>query len=293
MVTLPSGRHLEMRWVSGNTYEATDSSYLQLIATPSIGKMKLQTTDGTQFFYDFIAAGYRCTKVLDSNGNYLTMTWTSGGGIDRITDTLGRVLIFTYDGYNHLQTITQQWQGQVFTWAQFEYSNLTIQTNFPGLTIDGPANGTPIPVITKVITGDGARHRFLYNSYGMVREIWRDGESNNALSGTEYAFPTIGGANTDCPRFSQRWDYLAGWSGSDGYGWVLSNFSFVPDYNSTEGYGVVVGPDGVSHQEWFYNSGPRRGLTKKMETWHGGVVKKIRNTRGRWTIPQGCPCARA
>jgi hypothetical protein len=43
------------------------------------------------------------------------------------------------------------------------------------LAVIGPANGEVIPVLTRVITDDGARHVFVYNSL----KVTGDGLGNN------------------------------------------------------------------------------------------------------------------
>ena len=64
--------------------------------------------------------------LKDSNGNYISITYKLIGDpewplqvIDKVIDTLGREIFFNYDSNLHLQTITQAWQGQTFTWAQY------------------------------------------------------------------------------------------------------------------------------------------------------------------------------
>ncbi|MCW5970865.1 MAG: hypothetical protein KIT57_20360 [Blastocatellales bacterium] len=281
IVTLPSGKRVGLQEIATNQYEATDSSYLFLRVDPPSQTMTLYTPDGTQFLYS-VPSGesrYRCTQIKDRNGNYLTVGYTTiGTGPDTlvvvgsITDTLGRVINFNYDPETlHLLTITQNWQSQTRIWAQFDYGTLTIQTNFGSLTVDGPANSTQIPVITRVITGDGARHTLVYNSWGQVQDIWRYGEADNQRAAIDYVFPDASAPLSDCPRYFQRNDYAANWAGLNWTGWVSSYFNFDPN----EAYGQVTTPDGVTYKELFSTSGGTRGLTVRTETWHNGAIQKF------------------
>lgn len=287
IATLPSGQNVELRQVyassSENRYEAVDSSYLYLIehipANPSTNHdVTLYATNGTRVEFTWNGGDqWLADQIIDGNGNYITIAWKFEGSlrvIDKVIDTLGRELVFTYDGNQHLLTITQQWQNQTFTWAQFDYESRTINHNFGSLTVDGPANNTQIPVITRVITGDGARHVFVYNSWGQVNDIWTYGEADNQRAAMIYAFPGTGAPLDDCPRFSLRNDYFANWAGYNWTGWVSTYFYFKPD--ETEGW--VTPPDGVTTKAFFNTTNGTRGLPYRSETWYGGALQKFTQT---------------
>jgi len=108
----PSGGKVELRYTgSGNIYESKDGSHLQLIDNGT--SVLVRSTDGSQLSFMQTGNGLRCTQIKDRNGNYLSLTYTSGGEISTITDTLGRVLAFNYstpqynDPYSDLLSITQ------------------------------------------------------------------------------------------------------------------------------------------------------------------------------------------
>ena len=291
IVILPTGRRVALRKVTTNRYEAIDSSYLYLVASPSTQTMTLYATDGTQFRYTIPGGDwwYRCTQVKDRNGNFLTISYANVGAVadplfapGTITDTLGRVINLNYQN-QRLLSITQAWNGQTYTWAQFDYSlpgqEHPMTPNFGSLQVDGPSGGQQIPVITRIITGDGARHTFGYNEWGQAKEIWRYGEADNQRAALVYAFPSNSAPQSDCPRFTQSNDGIAGWAGQsyvNGLGWVSSYFYFEPN----ESYGEVTTPAGVTHREYFNTtvSSGRRGLPTTMETWAGGVKKKWTTT---------------
>src|SRR5260370_21554548 len=51
---------------------------------------------------------------------YISATYDSTNGhLQTITDTLGRVATFVYDGNNNLQAIRQTWAGVAHDWATF------------------------------------------------------------------------------------------------------------------------------------------------------------------------------
>src|SRR5207248_6825689 len=135
-------------------YEAADSSHLLLDAAT----MVLRTTEGTQLSYGWMGSDYQCTQIKDRNGNFITVTYTAFGKISTVVDTLGRVITFNYDGANYLTSITQQSNGQNHTWASFEYYPAAeIHTDFQGLTVLGPQNGSTIKVLSKVTLDDDSR----------------------------------------------------------------------------------------------------------------------------------------
>jgi len=298
IVTLPSGKRVEMRKVPSTTnqYEAIDSSYLYLVVnTTDPSQMTLYATDGTQFKFELPTNSYqsRCTQIKDSNGNYITISYKTIGDpewplvvTDKVTDTLGRQIVFNYDSNLHLLSITQAWQGQTFTWAQFDYGEKVLNLNFGSLGIDGPHSNESIPVITRVITGDGARHTFVYNSWGQAEDFWLYGEADNARASLDYVYPATTTAQSDCPRPSQRNDYVANWGGATGNGWVSNTFSYD---SANETYGQMVDPDGVTHKELFNTSNGKRGLTSRMETWYGGSIQKFSDVTWASDITTGRP----
>ena len=130
--------------------------------------------------------------ALGTNDMPLTLTWKQSSGqpdvvrqfnsfgeIGSITDTLARVVTFNYDSFNQLNSITQSWGGQQHTWATFGYGTQVIQTNFPGLTLGGIANGNTVSVLTRVGLANGSTYSFEYNTYGQVKKIRRYAPSSS------------------------------------------------------------------------------------------------------------------
>ncbi|MFN7949559.1 MAG: hypothetical protein U0Z53_29650 [Blastocatellia bacterium] len=112
-----------------------------------------------------------------------------------------------------------------------------------------------------------AAHLRLQRMAGQAKEIWRYGRSRQpALTALVYAFPSNSAPQTDCPRFTQRNDGIAGWAGQsyvNGIGWGL--FLLRPERELRRSDHA----DGVTHKEFFSTTGGTRGLPSTMG-WFGG-----------------------
>ena len=299
----PDGSRTELRQVgSSNLYEAGDSSFLQLDSST----MVLRTTDGTQLSYAWQGSDYQCTQIKDRNGNFITIGYNSGR-IDTVVDTLNRTIKFNYDAANLLTSITQTWTvngaSQTHTWAAFTYSDLSISTNFTGLTNLGPQNGATLKILTRVTTSDNSRFDFDYTTWGQVWKI-----NNYAADGTtllnhrSYNLPLNNTtAQTDCPRFTERRDWAENWNRSGAAGAsglpagpeqeVLTSFSepssaswTLPDGTQQTGLvAQVTSPDLTYNKIYFpgtagTSTGWHRGLPSLVETYDSG------NTRQRQSV---------
>ncbi len=259
LLSMPSGHRVEFRLVSTNVYEAVDSSYMRLTHDPVTSVFILYMTDGKQCkFIDVTGQGYhKCVQIKDRHGNYITIGYGSLAEITTITDTLGRVINFNYDGFNHLNSITQSWAGQTHTWATFTYGTQTIQTNFPGLTLNGTANGEQESVLLRVGLADGSVFKFDYNTYAQVKAIRRYAPNNAnptlfpdhywERAYTTYNLPADSStAQSDCPRFTTRTDWA--WEA----GVTTTTFGpATPNWSE----GNVTLPDGTLYKEFFATTG--------------------------------------
>lgn len=275
---MPSGAHVELRRVGdSNVYEATDSSYLQLLDGGN-GSLLVRSTDGTQLAYWSINNAYRCSEIKDRNGNYLTIKYdpinnvTNLGRMTSIIDTLGRTINFNYDANYRLQSITQMRNGQTHVWASFAYGNLLVQADFvmalgegenSGPQIVGlPANST-VSVLTQVGLDDGSRYKFDYNNFGQVYQIRHHAADDHQLAYRAYDLQRQSGALsiTDCPRFTERRDWVENWNNGN---------PAVTHYTTgfTSGglqWSQATFPDNTSYREY---------TTTDYENWQRGLVMK-------------------
>jgi RHS repeat-associated protein len=266
MLVTPSGGHVELRQVGEtNIYQSADSSYTQLIDNGT--NKLLRATDGTQ--YSFASsptdAEFNCIQITDRNGNYISATYNASGDIASVTDTLGRVISFDYDGANYLTSISQSWtengQPQTHYWAQFSYSTIYVQTNFPGLWVQGP-NNSAIPVLSTVTLADGSRYTFDYTSWGQVYQITLLAADSHQRARVTYNLPLDAStAQSDCPRFTEERRSAEYW-GQPGQEFVTT---FAADPN--DAWTRQTQPDGTVYVEYFATSGWQTGLTVRSETY--------------------------
>jgi YD repeat-containing protein len=294
MMITSSGGHVEFRQVgTTNTYEAIDSSYAQL--TEDSG-LTLRPADGSRLSYSLQGLEYKCTKVEDRNGNFITLTYNSAGDLYQITDTLGRVITVAYDANGRPIDVEQNRSGQVHQWATFGYSNLTISAGFASsVSRLGPANGTVLSVLTQVSLDDGSRYNFLYNSWGQVYRTEHHAADGRLLTYTEYDLqsPISSQTNngTDCPRFTQRKDFAKDWNGDAP---VVITYSVgtagEQDIKNNQALSGAVGVDTPATvlQKIFYGAANtfKRGLVTSVETWAQSAPNQytlVRTAQTTWT----------
>jgi YD repeat-containing protein len=277
LLLTPDGGRVELRQTSGGTFEAVDSSYLQLVEGGTT--LTLRTTDGTEMLYQKVQSEWRCTQIKDRHGNYLTVTYQWWGGVNQVTDTLGRVVTFNYDNYQKLVSITQAWGGESQQWAGFEYANQTITMTAGGLSLVGIRQGQQWPLLNRLHLPDESYYQFVYNSQGQVTKIERYAGNNNKLNHLNY---TINGG-TLSDRVSQAAVWADDWNGevetlAASYAAPVSASWTVP-YNNVVKTGlksVITTPDGVESRLYFGETGWQRGLGMFTETVANNAVQ-------RWT----------
>ncbi|MGH9941252.1 MAG: S8 family serine peptidase [Pyrinomonadaceae bacterium] len=275
LMVLPSGGQVELkRVILTGKYESFDGTYMQL--THEGGGAVVRTTDGTQMtFSPSVDDEMRCTQIKDRNGNYISITYNGLGRPTTVTDTLGRVVTFRYDANDYLVAIEQPWMGGVtHQWATFSYGSLPIQTNFRNtdgtpIPVEGPANGTSIPVLTKVGLGDGSSYEFSYNSWGQVHKITNKAADFYTNAYTRYSLPlNATNPESDCPRFREKYEWAYDWNnGAE----AVTVYSVDPN----NAWSQMTLPDGLTiHKEYFATSGWQKGLTTRTETIYSGVVRQ-------------------
>src|SRR5712692_7150007 len=120
------------------------------------------------------------TSILDANGNYITITYVNNTGprIQTVTDTMGRLINFSYDPNNLLTAITApELGGGTRTLVRFHYRQLSLSYGFAWPQIQNVVVRDPYPWVIDAIyypatntgywLGDGDS----YSSYGMIAKV--------------------------------------------------------------------------------------------------------------------------
>ncbi|HEY0004358.1 MAG TPA: S8 family serine peptidase, partial [Pyrinomonadaceae bacterium] len=283
-----AGERVELRQIGGRTdaYMTADGSYTQLVDYGG-GNMSAFLSDGTRYYFERAVGGtnfphgeFRCTKIKDRNGNFISATYDSDGHVRTMTDTLSRVITFNYDAEGNLSSISQPGLSQAA--ARFTYSSLQLQLNFGGLTVVSPfVNGYQLPVLTEVKLADDSYYAFSYTSWGQVWKITHYASNGRQLAYTSYNLPgsplVQSTAQTDCPRFSRKYDWAANWNMVSNVeqeaetSYEINNAAtwYKPEDNSyqTGGMSQVTMPDGTIHKTYYHTSGWDNGLPQLTETW--------------------------
>lgn len=275
-----AGHRVELRQVgTSNAYEAGNSSYLQL--TDNSTYLLVRSTDGTQLRLSEINNEYRCTQVKDRNGNYITVNYNALGQITTIVDTLGRTIVFNYDGNANLLSITQSWNGQPsHQWVSFGWGTRPLQWSFtdPELKwVIGAVNNTMLPVVTQVALNDASYFSFDYTNFLQVSAIRNNfgAIERNAIT---FNYDVPGG---DGPRLLSTSVSARNWTGVNGVrAQVTTQYSVAGDSAC-----VLTAPDGTIYKE-YYGTGWQRGLTTLSEVWSAGIRQKWTTTAGRRTTLQ-------
>ncbi|MGB7203635.1 MAG: VCBS repeat-containing protein [Pyrinomonadaceae bacterium] len=156
MMVTPSGSRVEfIETAASNIYETADSSYTQLTVSGATNpfdpvenlSIKVTTTDGTQMTYAWGINSYKCTRVTDRNGNYITLTYDSLARLATMTDTLQRVVTVNYGSNDLPSTITQTWKDNNGLGANVTHTWATLPTrqkpSIPTLPRASPSSVRP------------------------------------------------------------------------------------------------------------------------------------------------------
>ena len=267
-----AGRRVELRQVgSSNIYDAADSSYLRL--TESGTTLLVHSTDGTRMSFSEINGEFRCVEIKDRNGNYITVNYNALGRITNITDTLGRLIVFNYDGNANLISITQSWNSQPsHQWVSFGWGTRNMQSSLSSTAVVGTANGTALPVITQVGLNDTSHFTFDYTNSLQVSVI-RNYLGSLERNATVFTYETPA---ADVPRLLDSRVSARNWTGLNGVpAQVITQYSVGGD-----GACILTAPDGTIYKE-YYGTGWLKGLTTLSEVWSGGIKQKWTTTA--WT----------
>lgn len=307
ILTEADGTRRSLTYVSGDgtytkyVFQSTDGSFTKIEFWGYYYDMILTYSDGTIVYFSPPNAQNRRfpKKIVDVQGNYITIEYLTDdevGKISKITDTLGREIIFHYDSSEKLLAVSvpginNAARVQV---ARFYYQTLSLQTTnrFDG-TIDAPESVSVLKYI--YMPGTGSGYKYDYSSYyGMIYKITQlrgmqvstmdtsqMGSVSNETSYTEAAWTRYNYPGTDVelpsptltetPKYNKRTD---DWIGRPG--------TTAPEtlYSVSEGTNTqtseITTPD---------NTTTVSISNKKPGQWDDGLIKETYVTSPGRTIP--------
>src|SRR6266700_46132 len=198
-------------------YDSTDGTYIRY----TVSQTTLAYRNGRKVKYELVPSQsgtgiqtlFRPISVVDTNGNFISISYLSGHDqfISTITDTLGRVIHFNYDGSNRLSSITQTVLTSaidptgVHTYATFAWGTTPLNYNFSLLVAHSQATGTLVNVITSCTYANGTGYKFDYGDWGIINKIENLASNGNTRSYISHNYPLASaGALADAPRFTQE-----------------------------------------------------------------------------------------
>jgi hypothetical protein len=310
----PSGDRVELRQTSYSSslnaaiYDAVDSSYTQMKVTGlnlpvDQQQLVLRTASGTVMKYAWSAGAFRCTEIVDRNGNYITVYHDSGGILRSVTDTLGRIVSIEYDADLDPTLIKQTWNGGVVhTWASFSYTTTPINYNFGSLGVTGLPNNSSLKVLDRVTFADQSSYKFNYNIYGQVTRVSQYAADSPTTHRLNYVNVNLtnyaGDAQTDCPRFTETRTWAENFNNGDEVittNTLEENKSFpVPGTGTTESGALIRVTEAsgkaedVVTESYVYSSGSKEGLSFATETCEsansmGEACNETNRKRWTWT----------
>lgn len=201
ILTEPDGtKHL----IDPDLLTTTDGSNIKFDTTQLTATYK----NGNVVFYQYTSSSdifLRPIKIRDTNGNFISISYAPGTefSISTITDTLGRQVVFGYDGSGKLISITSGSKTITFSWNPTTY---LLAYSFSQLTVkNSPAIGTPINVITAITMPDGTSTQFLYGGWGIVNRIENRSKTNALRSYISFVYPDPNAVSLlNSPSYTQK-----------------------------------------------------------------------------------------
>jgi RHS repeat-associated protein len=226
ILTEGNGAKHVLSFTSTYSYNSSDSTYINYNPSTKV----LIYKNGTRVTYEPFWVNnansttlFRPNQIKDTNGNFITITYVNHTeqSINTITDTLGRVINFNYDGNSNLQSVTDGFHTYGFTFN----TAYPLRYTFSGTTAkDTVTSGTNITVLTQCIYPSGTGYTFTYGDWGIVNTI-----NSVAAPIAPAAFPGV-------TRASQSYDFPA----------YTTSQSDSPTYSNQTIY------DGINTAAWNY-----------------------------------------
>ncbi len=217
--TEPSGSKHSFAIGTSPLWNSTDNTYMQWDATAKVltdkGGLQIsfepfQLYNATTQTWSASTTLFRPIKIEDTNGNFITINYVPNTeqSINTITDTLGRIVTFSYNSTT--QDLTGfAWNGQ--TWVFTFSDTYLLKYNFSAGVVDTlVTSGSPIPVLTGVIfpapTGQpgGAAYTFNYGDWGIVNQITNLSPGGATRNSVAYDYQDASAARSDFPTYSHQ-----------------------------------------------------------------------------------------
>lgn len=278
-LTEPDGSKRELKASVGSIYASVDSSYIDFNSATKI----LRRKDGSQWHYQQVGFTtiYRPTKIQDTNGNYISITYRSDAGfsqqsINTITDTVGRIVTFNYDTAGRLLSITQGSK----THASFSWNTAYILKYSFSLTVaNSPANNSTHNVLTGCTYGNGTGYNFVYGDWGIVTRIEQKSANGTVRSHVSYNYPPATTALAAHPTFTQRAVF-------DGFNTATWTYSVTKSAGQVSSYAITA-PNGTVTTTNLFTTGPETGLVSSVVVTSGAST--LRTTTNTWIQDAGGP----
>jgi RHS repeat-associated protein len=280
----------------GTIYNSADGTFLSYNKTTNV----LTYKNGRTIQYVPFPSNpqlFRPVTIEDTHGNYISITYVSGQDqlISTITDTLGRVITFKYDGSNRLSSITQALQSSgtmtlaTFTWTTL-YGNGYAWYNFSGLFVNAvPDLSTPLNVLASCTYANGTAYRLSYGDWGIINKIENlaasspvitiPSTSNTVRSSISYNYAAATSPQSDAPTYTQQT------ISPDGGTANLSTWTYAATKSGTGAVTsmIITDPNGNTSTT---NLDPSTGLTSsvQLKDSSGALLRTVTYT---WTTSGG------
>jgi YD repeat-containing protein len=285
ILTEPDGtKHL----IDPDLLTTTDGSNIKF----DTSQLTVTYKNGNVVFYEYTSSTdlfLRPIKIRDTNGNFISIAYVPGRefAISTITDTLGRQVVFGYDGSGKLISITSGSRTITFSWNPTTY---LLAYSFSQLTVkNSPATGTPINVITGITMPDGTSTQFLYGGWGIVNRIENRSKTNALRSYISFVYPDPNAVSLlNSPSYTQK---TVSFDGTD-TNTAVWNYSVTQDSAGNITSQTVKDPRGVvttitlnsggfpTQTQIFVSSSTATALRTIATAWLGNNPQTVTTTLG-------------